>query len=227
MKAFDDKVFEWLKDDSNVLRCGYHNKSTSNSSINAYTLVVDGENSCKIDEPSINLARQCLNGPWMPVVEETFEKPHLLAMEVQMNGSQVSGAWHVDQKDFQILTIVIPLNSAYHHDRGGCTEVCDEQGNSKILQCDVNEFAIFDGRLLHRRTASTSKEWSMRRRTVFMHFAASRKKWVSVSGARSVHTRLKNLKNKKVGKRIDLKTCTRVTRSGKNQYSHPNLQKLS
>ena len=216
MKAFDDEIFEWLKDDSNIRRCGYSNKSTNNSSINAYTLVVDGEDSCKLNGTSISLADACKQGPWMSTIKKTFENPHLLGMEVQMNGSQTNGAWHVDETEFQILTVVVPLNSAYHHDRGGCTEVYDEQGNSSILQCNVNEFSIFDGSCLHRRTASMTKEWSKQRRTVFMHFAASHKKWESVAAARSVHTRLKNMKKKTIGKKKVNNVCKRVTRSRKN-----------
>ena len=201
MKAFDDKVFEWMKDDVNIRRCGYANKSTNNSNINAYTLVVDGEDSCKIDDPSIKLADACQQGPWIPILKKTIENPHLLAMEVQMNGSQTNGAWHVDEDKFQILTVVVPLNYAYHRERGGCTEVCDEQGNPRMLECDVNQFEIFDGSCLHRRTASTSKEWAKMRRTVFMHFAVSRKEWYSVTAARSVHTRMKNMKKKTIGKK--------------------------
>lgn len=216
MKAFDDEVFEWLKDDSNIRRCGYSNKSTNNSSISAYTLVVDGEDSFKLDEPSINLSDACQTGHWMTTIKKTFENPHLLAMEVQMNGSQTNGAWHVDEKEFQILTVVVPLNSAYHHDRGGCTEICDEQGNTRLLECNVNEFEIFDGSRLHRRTASMTKEWSKQRRTVFMHFADSHKKWESVAAARSVHTRLKN-KKKTIGKKINHNdACKRITRTQKN-----------
>lgn len=214
MKAFDDQTFEWLKDDSNIRRCGYSNKSTNNSSIHAYTLVVDGEDSCKLN--GISLANACQQGPWMSTLKKTFENPHLLAMEVQMNGSQTNGAWHVDTTKFQILTVVVPLNSAYHHDRGGCTEVSDEQGNTSLLQCNINEFAIFDGSRLHRRTASMSNEWSKQRRTVFMHFSASHKQWESVCGARSVHTRLKNMKKKTIGKKTVHNVCKRVTRSQKN-----------
>lgn len=224
MKAFDNEVFEWLKNDSNIRRCGYSNKSTNNSSINAYTLVVDGEDSCKLDEPSIKLADACQQGPWMSTLKKSFENPHLLAMEVQMNGSLTNGAWHVDVRNFQILTVVVPLNSAYHHDRGGCTEIRDEQGNSILLECNVNEFAIFDGSCLHRRTASTSKVWSKRRRTVFMHFATSRKKWESVCAARSVHTRLKNKNKKTIGKKIVHNECKRVTRSQKNMQETRSVQ---
>ena len=213
MKAFDDKVFEWLKDDSNIRRCGYFNKSTNNSSIKAYTLVVDGEDSCKLNGSSMRLADACQQGPWMSTLKKSFDNPHLLAMEVQMNGSQTSGAWHRDEIEFKILTVVVPLNSAYHHERGGCTEIRDEQGNSSLLECNVNEFAIFDGTCLHRRTASISNEWSEQRRTVFMHFSASRKKWESVGAARSVHTRFKNLKTNTIRKKINPNTCKRITRS--------------
>ena len=134
----------------------------------------------------------------MTAIRKTFEAPHLMAMEVQMNGSRTCGAWHVDSSDFQILTVVVPLNEAYHVDRGGCTEVCGEDGTKKLLQCNANEFAVFDGSRLHRRTAAVSSEWAARRRVVFMHFTVGVRKWASITAARSVHTRQKNARRREL-----------------------------
>lgn len=191
MRAFDDDVLEWLRNDAIVARWGYRNTSTI-SQIRAYTLVVDGEASCRIDAAaSRRIVDACQCGPWQALVMKKFERPHLLAMEVQMEGLQTHGAWHVDSSSFNIFTIVVPLNDAYDQHRGGCTEVCSDHGDTVLLQCGANEFRTFDGSCLHRRTASASKEWAKKRRTVFIHFADSKRPWFSVSAARAVHTRLK------------------------------------
>ena len=48
MKAFDDEIIAFLRDDNAIIQSGYANKSTSSSVINAYTLIIDGEASCKL-----------------------------------------------------------------------------------------------------------------------------------------------------------------------------------
>lgn len=227
MRAFDDIVFSWLCEDSNVRRCGYFNTSTNASAIRAYTLVVDGEASCKIGDRDLahRIVDACRRGPWMPLVEKAFHSPHVLAMEVQMNGSQAHGAWHVDSSNFKILTVVIPLNDAYRRERGGCTEVCDETDNSIFLECDRNEFRIFDGSRLHRRTASTSSDWASRRRMVFIHFAAAKEKWTSVSAARSVHARMKRGPRQKKDAHSCFKRTTRSQTRCPFQLGHSPIHR--
>lgn len=219
MQAFPEDVFAWLRDDSTVSRWGYFNASTNASAICAYTLIVDGEPSCKIDrDASQRIVDACWQGPWMSFVKGSFETPHMLSMEVQMNGSHTPGAWHVDSSEFRILTVAVPLNDAYNRNKGGCTEVCTEQGERVLLECGSNEFRAFDGSRLHRRTASTTKEWATRRRMVFIQFAASKQPWASVSAARTTHMCLKRklinqLPNGSPVVRPDLTISKRLTRS--------------
>lgn len=192
MKAFGPQIVSFLQEDANVIKYGYRNYSTSSSKIEAYTLIVDGEASCKLKRSDANsMIEACQHGPWMNVVKKVFPSPHLLAMEVQMNGSVEDGAWHFDSTKFRIMTIVVPLNDAYHKERGGCTEVFDDKRDTTdFIQCSGNEYRIFDGSFLHRRTGASSQKWASERRMVFLHFADSKRPWHSVSGARVAHTKM-------------------------------------
>lgn len=193
-EAFERAIFAFLKTDDNVRHYGYNNRSTTRK-IEAYTLVVDGEPSFKMDrELSIRLIDACTKGPWMTRLRNLISgPPHLLAMEVQMEGSVDSGAWHVDSSDFTIWTVVVPLNDAYAYEKGGCTEV-QEGSTLRRIEVSPNDFDIFDGSNLHRRSASASSLWAKRRRVVFLHFADRKRPWYSLSSARRMHTNLKKRK---------------------------------
>ena len=214
--AFEQTIFAFLKNDDNVRQYGYYNQSTTNKKIQAYTLIVDGEPSEKIDHKfSLRLIDACMNGPWMSKLRRLMqEPPHLLAMEVQMEGSVESGAWHVDSSDFTIWTVVVPLNDAYAYERGGCTEV-QEGATTRRMEIPPNGFDIFDGSKVHRRSASTSTSWAKRRRVVFLHFADRKRPWYSLSGARRMHTKLKRRCMDDVRSREpDAKLSNRITDVG-------------
>lgn len=203
--AFENAVFAFLKNDDNVRQYGYYNQSTTNKKIKAYTLVVDGEASQKMDHDlSARLIDACMNGPWMSQLRHLIqEAPHLLAMEVQMEGSVKSGAWHVDSSEFRIWTVIVPLNEAYSYHKGGCTEV-QEGLTTRRMEIPPNGFDIFDGSNVHRRSGSASTLWAKRRRVAFLHFADKKRPWYSLNSARRMHTKLKERSRES---EADLSTC--------------------
>ena len=193
MKAFDPDIVSVLQEDANVIKYGYRNCSTSSKEIQAYSLIVDGEVSCKMKHHPLctTMIEDCQNGPWMNIVQKIFPAPHLLTMEVQMNGSVSNGEWHCDSNDFRIMTVVVPLNDTYNRERGGCTQILHDDNTGESIECSANEFRVFDGNCLHRRTGASSQQWASARRMVFLHFADSKRPWYSLSRARVTHCRMK------------------------------------
>jgi hypothetical protein len=183
--VFDTDTLCWLREDANILSCGYANTLHyyGTHEIHVRHLVVDNSPALKLPHHVGESLLAVATG-----FAQMLKRPHICSIEVHMHGRTVEGLCHVDRdEETSIVNVVIPLNDLYHVSKGGCTALRNRNGQLSHLTASCNRAICFDGKTPHWRTAATSAKFASGRRILIIILTERQFAWKALGTVRRMH----------------------------------------